>query len=119
MCGRSGGVGGGVAGEEILDGVVCGLDCGGWGGVWLNLGPVAVGNTSALKLKRPEDLHAEAQGKRLAVLTVRLFALGLICYFLYGLLVGSYSGRMKLTSSACGVIGSGYDFMPQGAGETA
>lgn len=50
-------------------------------------------------LKSPENLYEEMKGTRLPELSVKLGGMGLACYFVYGLLVGSFSGGMQWWAS--------------------
>jgi hypothetical protein len=56
------------------------------------LGPGSILETL---LKCPEDLFVEIKGKRVAEVTRKLLALGLLCYLIYGCLIGSFSGGMQ------------------------
>jgi hypothetical protein len=46
-------------------------------------------------LKRPENMMEELKGDRAGKASMRLLALGFLCYIAYGLLMGSFSGGMQ------------------------
>jgi hypothetical protein len=46
-------------------------------------------------LKRPENLYEELKGRRVGRVSAQLVAIGLVCYIIYGFLVGSFSGGMQ------------------------
>lgn len=56
-------------------------------------------------LKRPENLFEEFKGKRVWGASVKLALIGLACYVLYGLLVGSFSGGMQWWASPLKMAG--------------
>ncbi|MDA3873719.1 MAG: hypothetical protein PF795_07135 [Kiritimatiellae bacterium] len=56
-------------------------------------------------LKRPENLFEEFKGKRVGGASAKLAVIGLACYVLYGLLVGSFSGGMQWWASPLKIAG--------------
>ena len=67
-------------------------------------------------LKHPENLYEEMRGKRIGPASLRLLILGLGCYLLYGILLGSFSGGMQWWASpvktAGGMLFSGLICLP-------
>jgi hypothetical protein len=56
-------------------------------------------------LKHPENLFEEFKGKRIGRASAKLVLIGLACYVLYGLLVGSFSGGMQWWASPLKMAG--------------
>ncbi|MCC5849392.1 MAG: hypothetical protein JJU29_15020 [Verrucomicrobia bacterium] len=77
---------------------------------------LAFGTLVETMLKHPENLYEEMKGKRIAPASLRLLILGLGCYLLYGILLGSFSGGMQWWASplkaAGGIIFSSLICLP-------